>query len=272
MIEHKLEKLVSLSDDHERRDILEFISTRDEGVVLADTLKQSHEGSGRYLLETEEFKSWLDGNQTLFCPGIPGAGKTVMTSIVVDHLQRQYLDTPAVGIVYFFCNFSQLSTITENTLMACLLRQLVQSMSQMPDAIHDLVARYKEHKKRPQLGDIYQCVNLVASKLSRIYIMIDALDECEEIVRNCILSRIFDLQSKYRLSFFATSRFVTDITSQFERHPWLEIRAHPDDVKSYLSGQITKLRPFVRRDASLQGLIIESITKAIDGMYVRLYL
>lgn len=272
MIEHKLEKLVNLSDGYERRDILEFISTRDEGAVQADTLKQSQEGSGRYLLETEEFKSWLDGSQTLFCPGIPGAGKTVMTSIVVDHLQRQYPDTPAVGIVYFFCNFSQLSTITEDTLMACLLRQLVQRMSQIPDAISDLFARYKEHKKRLRLDDIYQCVNLVASNLSRIYIMIDALDECDETVRNCILSQIFDMQSKYRLSFFATSRFVTDITSQFERHPWLEVRAHPDDVKSYLSGQIKTLRPFVRRDASLQGLIIESITKAIDGMYVGLCL
>ncbi|PKY07006.1 purine and uridine phosphorylase, partial [Aspergillus campestris IBT 28561] len=264
-----LEKLVNFVDDHERQDILEFISTRDEGAVQADTLKQRHKGSGRYLLETEQFRSWVDGSQILFCPGLPGAGKTVMTSIVVDHLQQQFLDTPAVGIAYFFCNFSQQSIITEDTFMACLLKQLVQSMPQIPGAIREYFARYRENKRRrPQLDDIYQWVNLVASQLSRIYIMIDALDECEAEVRTSILSQIFDLQSNCRLSLFATSRLVPDITSQFEQYPWLEIRAHPDDVKSYLSGQIAKLRPFVRKDANLRELIIESIAKAIDGMFL----
>lgn len=155
--------------------------------------------------------------------------------------------------------------------MACLLKQLVQSIPQMPDAIRDRFARHR-HRKRPQLDDIHWCVKLLASKLSRVYIMIDALDECKKDVRNLILQRIFDLQSNCRLSFFTTSRFVTDITSHFEQYPWLEIRAHQDDVRLYLSGQIAKLPTFVRKDARLQELIVESIAKAIDGMYVRLYL
>lgn len=269
-IERKLDKLVNLGDDRERQEILEFISTLDHGAYQADMLSQRHEGSGEWLLEAQEFSSWITNNQILFCPGILGAGKTIMTSIVVDHLQQQFLDTPTVGVAYFFCNFSQQPTVTVATLIACLLRQLVQNMPQVPDAIRDLFARHKQHKIRPQLQDLCRCLNVVASELSRVYIVIDALDECEEGVRNHVLSQIFDLQSNHQLSFFATSRFIPDITSQFEQYQWLEIRAHENDVKSYLSGQIANLRPFVRKDASLQELIIQSIAEAIDGMYARL--
>ncbi|RMJ22456.1 Ankyrin repeat protein, partial [Aspergillus sp. HF37] len=197
-----------------------------------------------------------------------------MTSIVVDHLHQLFLETPAVGMAYFFCDFSQRGTITVKTLIACLLRQLVQNMRRIPEAVRDLFAQHRQHKILPQLQDMVRCLNLVTSELSHVYIVIDALDECEEEIRNHLLSQIFDLQSNSPLSFFATSRFVPDISSQFEQCLYLEIQAHADDVKSYISGQIVNLRPFVRRDASLQELIIQSIAEAIDGMFLlaRLYI
>lgn len=266
MIEQKLEKLVDSNDDHERQEILDFVSTLDHGAHQADMLGQRHEGSGRWLLETQEFRSWINNKRTLFCPGIPGAGKTIMTSIVVDHLQQQFLETPAVGMSYFFCDFSQRGTITVKALIACLLRQLVQNMRRIPEAVRDLFARHRQHMILPQLQDMVRCLTLVTSELSHVYIVIDALDECEEEIRNHLLSEILDLQSNSPLSFFATSRFVPDISSQFEQCPCLEIQAHADDVKSYISGQIVNLRPFVRRDAGLQELIIQRIAEAIDGM------
>jgi hypothetical protein len=40
-----------------------------------------------WLLDSDEFQTCLDTDkQTLFCPGIPGAGKTILSSIVVDYL------------------------------------------------------------------------------------------------------------------------------------------------------------------------------------------
>jgi hypothetical protein len=34
-------------------------------------------GTGQWLLNSEQYQNWLKAdNQTLFCPGIPGAGKT----------------------------------------------------------------------------------------------------------------------------------------------------------------------------------------------------
>ncbi|PVI01419.1 hypothetical protein DM02DRAFT_525133, partial [Periconia macrospinosa] len=46
-----------------------------------------------WLLNLAEFKSWIETkNQTLFCPGIPGAGKKILTSIVVEELSTRFQD------------------------------------------------------------------------------------------------------------------------------------------------------------------------------------
>jgi hypothetical protein len=40
--------------------------------------ERKHGGVGQWLLSSNEFQGWLNQNkQTLFCPGIPGAGKTM---------------------------------------------------------------------------------------------------------------------------------------------------------------------------------------------------
>jgi Cdc6-like AAA superfamily ATPase len=58
-------------------------------------------GTGQWLLNSEQYQNWLKAdNQTLFCPGIPGAGKTFITSIVIDYLQTTYKSS---SIAYLYC-------------------------------------------------------------------------------------------------------------------------------------------------------------------------
>ena len=44
-----------------------------------DVLSRRHPGTGSWLLEHETFKAWVKHTGSiLWCPGIPGAGKTVL--------------------------------------------------------------------------------------------------------------------------------------------------------------------------------------------------
>jgi len=67
--------------------ILEWLSPMDYGGEQGDILSIRQPGTGQWLLDTQQFQLWLQKDQqSLFRPGIPGAGKTVLTSIVVEHL------------------------------------------------------------------------------------------------------------------------------------------------------------------------------------------
>ena len=71
-----------------------------------DYIRRRQPGTGQWLLDSAEFQRWLyTGKQTLFCPGIPGAGKTILTSIVVDELTTRFGNDRIIGIAYVYCNF-----------------------------------------------------------------------------------------------------------------------------------------------------------------------
>src|SRR5262249_50622350 len=75
----------------EHHTILDWITTIDYGPQQSDFISQRQTGTGQWLLDSAEFKTWVGSNeQTMFCPGIPGAGKTILTSIVIDELNMRF--------------------------------------------------------------------------------------------------------------------------------------------------------------------------------------
>ena len=204
----------------------------------------------------------------LFCQGIPGAGKTILTSIVVDNLVTRFHENPNIGIAYIYCNFRRKDEQTINDLLKCLLKQLARNQSALPVIVQDLYDRHTKNQTRPSFGDISRALYSVAAMFSRVFIVIDALDECQvsEGSRSMLLSEIFNLHQQCKANVFATSRFVPEVTEKFKKYPRLDIRAHDEDVRNYLEGRISRSsRKFLR---DLPEGIIMRIIKAVEGMYV----
>jgi ankyrin repeat protein len=214
---------------------------------------------------------WLDTEkQTLFCPGIPGAGKTILTAIVVDNLATRFAGNLAIGIAYIYYNFRRQDEQKAEELLASLLKQLTQGRSSLPDSVKSLHDKHKDKRTRPSLAEISKALQSVAAMYSRVFIVVDALDECQASngCRARFLLEIFNLQAKCQASLFATSRFIPEITEKFEGSIALEIRATEQDVRRYVDGHISHLASFVGRNLDLQEEIKTEIVKAVDGMYM----
>lgn len=77
-------KLLQHQDDQNRQSAFDWISPIDHASQHNDIIRVRQPGTGQWLLDSAEFQAWLSGDRrTLFCPGIPGAGKTVIASIVL---------------------------------------------------------------------------------------------------------------------------------------------------------------------------------------------
>lgn len=209
-------------------------------------------------------------NQTLFCPGIPGAGKTILTSIVIDHLHTRFYDQPDVGIAYVYCNFRRHDEQNAGDLLASLLKQLAQQRPSLPEALSDLESKHGLMKSRPSIEELSECLGSVSAEYSKVFIIVDALDECDASYRcrMSLLDELFNLQSGTGVdaNLFTTSRPIFDIVQRFEGVPSLEIRASRQDIERYLRGHIGELSSFVTRRQELQEEIISAISDATDGM------
>ena len=260
-------------DNREHREehqaIVDWLTPIDYALQQSDFINRRQEGTGQWLLDSDEFQRWLDKKQqTLFCPGIPGAGKTMITSIVVDNLGTKFESDGTIAIAYLYCNFRQQKDQKPADLLASVLGQLVQGQPSVPNSTKILYERHRAKRTRPSFSEISQVLQSTMASYSRTFIVIDALDECgtSDGGWRKFLSEIFNLQAKTGASLFATSRFIPNITEEFKGSPSLEIRANDKDVRGYLDGQMSQLRPFVLRNPDLQEEIKAEIVKAVNGM------
>jgi hypothetical protein len=70
-------------DEGRLKAMIEWISPLNFDAKQSLLFKDHHEGTCKWFLVGEVFRLWKDSqNAVLFCPGIPGAGKTFLSSIV----------------------------------------------------------------------------------------------------------------------------------------------------------------------------------------------
>jgi Cdc6-like AAA superfamily ATPase len=260
-------------DDKDRQNILNWLTEVDYGLRQSDYLSRRQPGTGRWLLESTHYKTWLDKDQgILFCPGIPGAGKTILTSIMIEELIRHFEDDKDIGIAYLYCDFRQRDYQKTQDLLAGLLKQLSQCRSCLPKKVELLYKKHKDRKTRPSQHEISEALRSVISMYSRAFIVIDAIDECQEAggIRAGFLKEIFNLHASCKVNLFATSRFIPDIMEKFDGDLSIEIRASEEDIQQYLEDHANELRPFVTRAENRKLLeeIVHVISHTVDGMYV----
>jgi hypothetical protein len=173
-----------------------------------------------------------------------------------------------IGIAYLYLNFKSHHEQTVEALLSSLLRQLASSPAPLPDSVRDLYTRCKDKRKRPTLDEISNSIEIVASLYSRVFFIVDALNECQAS-GGCpreFLSQIFILQRRCAGNVLATSRFIPEIVDMFKGRMILEIRASEHDIERYVEANLELLPAFVRRNTKIQEDIKISISNIVDGM------
>jgi hypothetical protein len=136
---------------------------------------------------------------------------------VVDEFTTRFHDDKSIGITYLYCNFRHQDEQEADALLVSLLKQLAECQPSLPSSVKDLYDRHKTKRTRPSLDEISRSLQSVAALYSRVFIIVDVLDECRETDshRARFLSEIFEIQDKCRANIFATSRSIPSITDNF---------------------------------------------------------
>ncbi|OGM47366.1 hypothetical protein ABOM_003825 [Aspergillus bombycis] len=256
--------------------IREWLAGIDYSKVQKDCLDRWQKGTGGWLIKSEEFQRWLDeDNQILFCPGIPGAGKTFAASFIIHYFCQTYqrdLNTN-VGIAYVYYDWQKPQT-SRHDLLSSLLSQLIRPS--IPEFVRSFYKQHRTRNTRPSSDDLMGILVKVICAYTRTFIIIDALDECDGSggSRSEVLATLFSLQDTTRANLFVTSRHIHAIETEFyqRRSIVLEIHARDEDIRRYLDGHVARLPKFVLEKPGLEENIKSMVIKAADGMFLLAYL
>ncbi|KAN0072055.1 hypothetical protein V8E54_009784 [Elaphomyces granulatus] len=266
--------LHSAQEAEYRRKLLGWLSPIDYAELQSDTLRNREAGTGEWFLKSTPFIEWLEGKKkTLFCPGFPGTGKTVIASIVVDHLKASFPDDET-GHAFLYCIYKRQENQGVDNLLASLLGQLaLWKKSRIPEVIREWYDQHVEGKKPGLSSDeIRVALGSIIRTYSQTFVIIDALDECKtDQIRNKLLSEVYRLQNGSDVRLMVTFRpnIEPEPPSSMTK---LEIRAYKEDIEQYLSSRICELRTVVRRSNELQRKIRDRISTLVDGIFSRFLL
>ena len=274
----KIKTDTTILQDHaamqRKKELLEWICLIDYHEQHRDYLKRHHVGTGQWFLQDTKFREWIQsGNAILFCPGIPGAGKTIMAALVIEHLLRtcHSSDSP---VVFIYCDYKRQGEQSFEHMLSTLLRQIVDIRVDVPKTVHDLLTAYKTKGIMPSVDEIKQALGAISNSLHELTIVVDALDECEPRARRDLLQAVETLHRQGNVRYLATSRYFPEIESHsaFCEKPKLEVRASDEDLEKYIRSRASELHRQVASNPDLLENLVSSTVNATGGMYVQSFL
>ncbi|KAG7009377.1 hypothetical protein G7Y79_00002g004920 [Physcia stellaris] len=202
-----------------------------------------------------------------------GAGKTVLSSLIIEHLRQLNAQGNAHGVAYIYCNYKDRENQSLQNLLSCLIHQL---LLQKPHAlIHSVEAMREGHKATgtsPSVAEYVKVLEIAASHFASMSIVVDALDECSEDndVRRNLISVLLELTPVVRL--LITSRDIPKIRRQLQNAIHVKVKAREDDILRYIDTRIKRseqLLIHVNKDRSLQDLIRRNVASKAGGMFLQ---
>jgi SpoVK/Ycf46/Vps4 family AAA+-type ATPase len=228
--------------DSQSNKINDWLSPPDPSTNLNEAKKKRHEGTGSWFLESEQFKEWKSGpRRCLWLHGIPGCGKTVLCSTIIEYLRQNKEDSSHVVLDFFF-DFNDIEKQSLDKLVRSLVAQLYSGCKHSRKELDTLFSSFEDGRRQPTTESLFATFQHMMNHVEKIQIVIDALDECK--TRKDLLLWMEKLSGSGHTKFYllATSREEEDIKSELKR--WLRqdnfISIQQDPVNSDIRAYIRK--------------------------------
>ncbi|KAL5315085.1 hypothetical protein ACEPPN_017736 [Leptodophora sp. 'Broadleaf-Isolate-01'] len=262
----------------ERRQFLEWVSDINYEETFNEIIKKKHPGTGEWLLEHKIFRTWVESPAAslLWCHGKPGAGKSVLSSLVLDHVSSFELNDPETCVIFAYYGFQTPERHPLVKLLGSFIRQLASKLKEVPQDTLKFFQTYYRDAKTPDSDDLnvhfFECLRQFPSQ---VIVVFDGLDECEPGSREEVfefVARLVNNQSTL-VKIFVTSRREEDIKDAFDGCPVVEIDSKlvNDDIRVFLQGDIERRignKSLKLRNQDLKKTILDVLSFKANGMFL----
>ena len=194
--------------DQKDKEVLRWLTSVDT-FINHDIARKKHESTtGNWFIESDLFVKWTDAtNASLWIQGIPGAGKTILCSTVIEHVKKVCEFAPLDQYAYFYFDFNDKRTVVD--MLRSVIAQLCHNKG-LPSELYQLYEGCNNGGRRPREAQLLKAFPSLLATSYRTFVILDALDECTE--RSDLLEAIKQfIEMSKSLNLLVTSRKEKDI-------------------------------------------------------------
>ncbi|KAH6879584.1 hypothetical protein BKA70DRAFT_207428 [Coprinopsis sp. MPI-PUGE-AT-0042] len=235
------------------------------------TLGRATPGTGLWIVECEKFRLWLDPEgwlRIMWGYGMPGAGKTIAASIVIDAIEAHAnQSTSAICVCYIYFRYSDHTQATTRSFLEVLVKQTLERHTGCLPLFNETYARHIREKTQPTEKELLCLLRQYTTAMVTFYVL-DALDEAPTEIQLEIIERLTSLDVKL----FITSRPLKNVEAAFPSVHRFRIVARASDLNLYIDKEISRsgeLRAILERGGiSLQDSVYASVKAKASGMFL----
>ena len=247
---------------------------------LAGARALRHPKTCMWILQKTEVAQLLDSScglerSMLWIYANPGAGKTVLSSFLIDHLKSAQPDPVKGHVFYFFCKNTDVDKNTPTVVVRSLLYQLYNSVENQKagqSLKHDIgVALDRSgQQKAVNFTVLWQLFSTHIINHTPATIIIDALDECQDPSQ--LTDGLKELSTLKFTKVIVTSRKESHLHNELNDVSSIEIA--PEDVDADIAAFVeAKVEASSRLSHPLvRELVVTKLCNAHDGMFLWVYL
>ncbi|KUI55455.1 Ankyrin repeat, PH and SEC7 domain containing protein secG [Cytospora mali] len=230
--------------------------------------------SGYWLTDDDRYAMWRAGDRRiLWCPGLPGAGKTYLVSRMIDDLES-LLRGGNMGLAYVFCEVNRRGQQSERRVLEAFTRQL---MARKPKLCQDLAAFLEDPLQT--IDDRKSLLKMVLSRFQGSFLVLDALDEFspDYIDRHSLASSLKNLVEECgdnMVRLCITSRESSGVwevlCSDSKSAETLNVRSSEEDIRKLVESAYDRTAPAVhwlKNNRELKDLAVERVIARSDCIF-----
>jgi hypothetical protein len=256
--------------------ICSWLSAPDPSTNYHKAHKQRQAETGLWLLESAKFAEWKErAASRLWLYGIPGCGKTILSSTIIEHLLQHCHDNASMVTAYFYFDFNDAQKQDPELMLRSLLSQLLQRSFMIPKGIDALFSSSDNGQRQPSPHALLEVTPQVMQQFTHAYIVLDALDECTQRQE---LMDVLETVAGWQLDnmhLLMTSRKERDIESSVESYVeeedtvCLQRDVVDRDIQRYVQQRLTDDKKLAKwnKDAAVRQEIEDALMQGARGMY-----
>ncbi|KAH6884745.1 hypothetical protein BKA70DRAFT_1574786 [Coprinopsis sp. MPI-PUGE-AT-0042] len=228
-------------------------------------------GTGPQFTEWAEFCEWTSlegGLKTMWGSGMPGAGKTVFASIVINEVEaRAKASESPICVGYIYFRYSDHTTATLCDFITVLVKQTVERHPKCLSILSQVYERHIRENTQPSEGELLYLLRRFSEGMLATFYFLDALDEAPPDVQLDLLRKLSTLNVKI----FITSRHLSTLEAHLPGAHHFPIVAQDRDLDLHIAKEISRspaLQTILNQDHELRDQIASMVKQKSGGMFL----